>query len=186
MYGYQQCVTWFSWFIFIIIRVLHSQRGGCCNAHHCFAVFFVPICHGGHHLSLVRNWINKCCICSIFIILHVLSSKRGGCCNGSLLFLDTEAVISYWCEELNQIDWRSKCTMGTSSAVSYGVADLYLSKYSHVLNSQSSSCWNAHHYFAFIHSYLPQRPSAFVTGEELNQNGWRSTSMDVPAVCQMV
>jgi hypothetical protein len=38
MYGYQQCVKWSSWSILLIIRVLNSQRGGCCNAHHCFAV----------------------------------------------------------------------------------------------------------------------------------------------------
>jgi hypothetical protein len=57
MYEYQLIFKWCSWSPLIIIHVLNSQFGGCCNAHHCFAVSCLHIWPRGHHLPLVRNQV---------------------------------------------------------------------------------------------------------------------------------
>jgi hypothetical protein len=161
----------------------------------------VPICHRGHHLSLVRNWMKVTeeahvrvpVVCQMVWLVGIDHNpcpefkKRWllQCpplfCSWLFLF-DPDAILCHWWEMESK--WLRKHMYGYQQCDKKCSWSLFI--IIHVLSSsQRGSCCNAHHCFAVVHSYLSQRQS-FATGEESSQSDQRSTCMGTSSVSNSV
>jgi hypothetical protein len=127
----------------IIIHVLNSQFGGCCNAHHCFAVscsYMTPRPTFATGWWIESEWLKKqlygyqqCvkwCSWFVLIIIHALNSQFGSCCNAHHCFVTSCSYLTQrptfaTGEESSQSDWRSTCMI--TNLFLNSVAGLYWS-----------------------------------------------------------